>query len=154
MKPKIDEIDRKILRFLQEDGKMKIKEIANELNMSNTPIFERIKRLEKEELITGYSAQVNKEGLGFGLVAFCTVSLEKHHKEFIEQFEKDVAELEEVIECYHIAGMFDYLLKIYVKDMVAYQEFIANRLASLENIGRVNSSFVMTEVKMQTALPI
>lgn len=154
MRQELDLIDRKILRFLQEDGKMKIKEIAASLNMTTSPIFERIKRLEKSGAIQGYTALVDKEVLGYGLVAFCTLSLERHHKEYLEQFEQDVNGLEEVLECYHIAGIFDYLLKIYVKDMEAYQEFIAKRLASLANIGKVNSSFVMTEVKMNRILPV
>jgi DNA-binding Lrp family transcriptional regulator len=122
--------------------------------MTNTPIFDRIKRLEKEGFITGYSAIVDKEKLGYKLVAFCSVTLESHHKEYLNQFVREVKELPEVIECYHIAGMFDYLLKIYVKDMVDYQNFIAQKLASLANIGRVQSSFVMTEIKNEKALPI
>lgn len=149
----IDAIDKRILQILQKDGKTKIKEIADALKMTNTPIFERIKRLEKEGYILGYTALVNKEKLGFNLVAFCTVTLESHHKEYLQQFVHDVKELEEVVECYHIAGMFDYLLKIYVKDMVDYQNFISQKLASLENIGRVHSSFVMTEIKNETILP-
>ena len=151
---KIDAIDKRIIQLLQQDGKMKIKEVAHSLKMTTTPIFDRIKRLEKEGFIEGYSTIVNKEKLGFNLVAFCTVSLESHHKEYLNQFVKDVENIPEVAECYHIAGMFDYLLKIYVKDMVDYQNFITQKLASLPNIGRVQSSFVMTEVKNNYVLPI
>jgi DNA-binding Lrp family transcriptional regulator len=151
---KIDAIDKRIIQLLQQDGKMKIKEVAHSLKMTTTPIFDRIKRLEKEGFIEGYSTIVNKEKLGFNLVAFCTVSLESHHKEYLNQFVKDVENIPEVAECYHIAGMFDYLLKIYVKDMVDYQNFISQKLASLPNIGRVQSSFVMTEVKNNHVLPI
>jgi len=151
---KIDAIDKRIIQLLQQDGKMKIKEVAHALKMTTTPIFDRIKRLEKEGFIEGYSTIVNKEKLGFNLVAFCAVSLESHHKEYLNQFVKDVENIIEVAECYHIAGMFDYLLKIYVKDMVDYQYFITQKLASLPNIGRVQSSFVMTEVKNNPVLPI
>ena len=151
---KIDAIDKRIIQLLQQDGKMKIKEVAHALKMTTTPIFDRIKRLEREGFIEGYSTIVNKEKLGFNLVAFCTVSLESHHKEYLNQFVKDVENIPEVAECYHIAGMFDYLLKIYVKDMVDYQNFITQKLASLPNIGRVQSSFVMTEVKNNHVLPI
>lgn len=140
--------------LLQKDGKMKIKDIAEALKMTNTPVFERIKRLEKDGFILGYTTIVNKQKLGFGLVAFCTVSLESHHKEYLVQFESDVKEIPEVIECYHIAGMFDYLLKLYVKDMLDYQNFITQKLASLPNIGRVQSSFVMTEVKNEKVFPL
>ncbi|MFT6321023.1 MAG: DNA-binding Lrp family transcriptional regulator [Granulosicoccus sp.] len=151
---KIDAIDKRIIQLLQQDGKMKIKEVAHALKMTTTPIFDRIKRLEREGFIEGYSTIVNKEKLGFNLVAFCTVSLESHHKEYLNQFVKGVKNIPEVAECYHIAGMFDYLLKVYVKDMVDYQNFITQKLASLPNIGRVQSSFVMTEVKNNHVLPI
>ncbi len=154
MEIKIDAIDKRIIQMLQKDGKMKIKELAHELNMTNTPVFDRIKRLERDGFIKGYSTIVDKEKLGYHLVAFCSVTLERHHKEYLNQFVTDVKSLQEVFECYHIAGMFDYLLKIYVKDMVDYQVFITQKLASLPNIGRVQSSFVMTEVKNENVLPL
>ena len=122
--------------------------------MTNTPIFDRIKRLEKEGYIEGYTARLSKEKLGFHLVAFCSVTLEKHNKEYLNQFLEDIQEISEVIECYHIAGMFDYLLKVYAKDMVDYQHFITQKLAALPNIGRVQSSFVMTEIKNNQILPL
>ncbi len=149
----LDAIDRRIIRLLQNDGKMKIKEIAHTLNMSNTPIFERIKRLEKEGFIIGYTALVDKKKLGYNLVAFCSVTLERHHTEYLVQFVHDIQQLSEVVACYHIAGMFDYLLKIYVKDMSDYQTFITQKLATLPNISRVQSSFVMTEIKHEQVLP-
>lgn len=150
----LDATDRRILQLLQSDGKMKIKEIAAELGMTNTPIFERIKRLEKEGYIQHYTAVLDKEKLGFALTAFCSVTLEQHHKAYLDQFEMDVVQLPEVNACYHIAGMFDYLLKIHVKDMQHYQQFITDKLASLANIGRVQSSFVMTEIKVDQSLPL
>ena len=154
MEHQIDAIDRRIIQLLQADGKMKIKEIAEALKMSNTPIFERIKRLEREGFILGYTARIDKKKLGFGLIAFCSVSLEQHHEENIQKFVAEISELKEVIECYHIAGMFDYLMKIYVQDMEDYQTFITKKLARLKNIGRVQSSFVMTEIKHDEALPL
>lgn len=151
---KIDKIDRKIIQLLQHDGKMKIKEIANALKMTNTPIFDRIKRLEKNGVIAGYSTIVDKDKLGFQLVAFCEVSLESHQKEFLRQFVQDIKNLPEVVECYHMAGTIDYMLKIFVQDMTHYQTFIADKLAALPNIGRVRSSFVMTEIKNHHVLPV
>ncbi|MEL6657380.1 MAG: Lrp/AsnC family transcriptional regulator [Bacteroidota bacterium] len=150
----LDAIDRRILQMLQEDGKMKIKEIAAELQMTNTPVFERIKRLERDGFIQSYTAIIDKQKLGFTLTAFCSVTLELHHKAYLDQFEAEVVKLPEVNACYHIAGMFDYLLKIHVQDMQHYQAFITEKLASLANIGRVQSSFVMTEVKASSALPL
>jgi DNA-binding Lrp family transcriptional regulator len=154
MEAKLDAIDRRILQLLQSDGKLKIKEIAHELQMTNTPIFERIKRLEKEGFIRGYTALLDRAKLGFMLTAFCSVTLEQHHKAYLDQFEADVRKIPEVVACYHLAGMFDYLLKVYVKDMADYQFFITKKLASLANIGRVQSSFVMTQVKEESVLPI
>ena len=149
----LDPVDKQILALLQKDGKMTIKEIASALNMSNSPIFERIKKLESSGIIAGYSAKIDAKKLGFQLIAFCSVTLENHHKETIEQFVADVAELPEILECYHIAGLFDYLLKIVVVDMEDYQHFITQKLAILNNIARVQSSFVMTEIKNTELLP-
>ncbi len=154
MEIKLDAIDRRIIQLLQQDGKMKIKEIAEQLNMTNTPIFERIKRLERDGYIEGYSAKVNKKKMGFGLMAFCSISLELHNEEYIGRFVEEISDLDEVIECYHIAGMFDYLMKIYVQDMEHYQTFITKKLAALRNIGKVQSSFVMTEIKSGGVLPL
>lgn len=154
MKNEIDAIDRRIIRLLQADGKRKIRAIAETLKMSNTPVFERIKRLESEGFIKGYTAIVDNEKLGFGLTAFCSVSLQTHKKEFIQSFEKEVKKLPEVLETYHMAGAFDYLLKVHTKSMKEYQEFISNKLSSIEGIGQVQSYFVMTEIKNENILPI
>lgn len=154
MEHQIDAIDKRIIQLLQKDGKLKIKEIAHELNMTNTPIFDRIKRLEKSGYIKGYTILVDKEKLGVKLVAFCTVSLEQHQEEYLNQFVHDIRAIPEVAECYHIAGMFDYLLKIYVRDMNDYQHFITHKLAAISNIGRVQSSFVMTEIKNELSFPL
>lgn len=147
-----DATDKRIVQFLLEDSKTTIKEIATRLNMSNTPIFDRIKKMEKEGVIEGYSTRVNKKKLGINIIAFCSITLEKHHKDFISQFVVDVKGLPEVKECYHIAGMYDYLLKICVQDMDSYQHFISNKLSSLSNMSRVQSSFVMTEIKNEDVL--
>jgi Lrp/AsnC family leucine-responsive transcriptional regulator len=149
----IDATDKNILRLLQQDAKMKIKEIAASLNMTSTPIFERIKRLEKTGYIERYTAIVNKEKVGFGLIVLCSVSLQTHDVDIIEEFERDIQKLSEVIECYHTTGEADYLLKIIVRDMQSYQHFVSKKLAALNNIGRVQSSFVINEIKNATHLP-
>lgn len=153
MENKLDAIDSRIVLKLLENGKSTNKEIAESLNMTTTPVYDRIKRLERDGFIKGYTAIVDQKKMGFTLISFCTVSLETHSKEFIAQFESDIKELPEVMECYHIAGMFDYLLKIYSTDMADYQNFITTKLASLANIGKVQSSFIMTEVKNERILP-
>ena len=150
----IDTTDKSLLSLLQQNSKLTIKELARHLNLTQSPIFERIKRLEKEGYIKGYTAKIDRKKVGLKLLVFCNISLKEHDAKFIATFEKDIQGLDEVIACYHIGGLFDYLLKVVCTDMDAYQEFVAKKLASLGNIGRVQSSFVMTEVKEQTLLPI
>jgi DNA-binding Lrp family transcriptional regulator len=152
--PELDPYDRQILSLLQSNAMLTTKEIAERINLTTTPVFERIRRLEKDGYINGYVALLDKGKLGKSLVAFCDVSLKEHSKDYLKQFEQEVARLEQVMECYHIAGMYDYLLKVVVENMEAYQSFIVNTLAALDNIGRVQSSFVMTEIKHTTALQL
>ena len=151
---KLDKTDIQILSFLQQDSKLTNKEIAAQLNLTTTPVYERIKRMEREKIIEKYVALINPDKVGLQLTAFCDISLKEHSKEFIEKFEREILTFSEVSECYHIAGMFDYLLKVFVTDMSAYQNFIINKLATLENIGKVQSSFVMTTVKKSTAIEV
>ncbi len=148
----LDSIDFRILQLLQENAKSTNKDIAARLGMTTTPIYERIKRLEEEGYIQKYVALVDRRKLDYALAAYCNVSLKEHSQTFLQQFEKQIQAIPEVQECYHIAGSFDYLLKVVVRDMVAYQDFVVNKLAALDNIGNVESSFVMTEVKYSTAL--
>jgi DNA-binding Lrp family transcriptional regulator len=150
----IDAIDRSILRMLQQHSKMTIKEIAGKLNLTASPVFERIKRLEKEKYITSYRAVIDRKKIGLSLLVFCNISLIQHEAASIKKFEKDIQQFPEVIECYHIGGMSDYLIKVVAKDMDTYQHFVAKKLASVENIRQVQSSFVMTEVKSTADLPI
>ncbi|MEQ8706333.1 MAG: Lrp/AsnC family transcriptional regulator [Phaeodactylibacter sp.] len=150
----LDAIDRRILTMLQANGKATNKEIANVLGMSITPIYERIKKMEDAGYIKKYTTVVDKEMLGYHLMAFCNVRLKEHTKENLERFEQQVAELSEVSECYHIAGNFDYLLKVTVVDMEVYHFFITTKLATLDNIGHVQSSFVMKEIKWEINVPI
>jgi len=150
----IDDTDKSILRLLQHNSKLTIKEIAGKLNLTPTPIFERIKRLEKENYITSYRAVIDRKKIGLSLLVFCNISLKQHEATFIAKFEKDVQQFSEIIECYHIGGMSDYLIKVVAKDMDTYQNFVAKKLASIDNIGQVQSSFVMTEVKSTADFPV
>ncbi len=150
----LDQTDKNILKLLQSNGKITIKELASKLNLTATPIFERIKRLENDGYISSYKAILNRKKIGLKLVAFCNISLKSHEASYIAKFEKDILQFDEVIECYHIAGMFDYLIKVMVFDMDAYQHFVAKKLASIENLGQVQSAFVMTEVKSELNLPV
>ncbi|MBG16563.1 MAG: AsnC family transcriptional regulator [Crocinitomicaceae bacterium] len=149
----VDEIDSKILTLLQKDGKMTFKEIANELDLTTTPVYERIKKMEKNGVIQSYKAIVDRRKLGLQLLVFCNVSLKEHQASFLENFENDIVNFPEVISCYHIAGMYDYLIQLTVKDMDEYQVFISKKIANINNIAKVQSSFVMTEVKTNQDLP-
>jgi len=150
----LDAIDRSILQMLQEDAFLTTKEIAVRVNMSTTPVFERVKRLERDGFIARYTALLDRRKVGLSMLVFCEVSLKEHNRDYLFRFEREVAELPEVVECHHITGSFDYLLKVVVRDMDGYQQFVKNKLAALENIGQVQSHFVMTEVKNSTVLPI
>lgn len=149
----LDPIDRNILQLLQEDAFLTTKEIAAQVNMSTTPVFERVKRLERDGYILRYTALLDRRKVGLPMLVFCDVSLKEHNRDYLLRFEQEVAGLPEVLECHHTAGAFDYLLKVVVSDMEGYQQFLKDKLAALENIGRVQSHFVMTEVKHSTILP-
>ena len=142
-----DPYDIAILQEVQKNAKITIKDLSEKINLSPTPTFERLKKLEKEGYITGYHAKLDIKKLGLSLMVMCNVSLKNHQKDIIEKFQEEIIRFDEVKECYHIAGMYDYLLKIVVKDMDAYQLFVSKKLASLDNIGNVQSSFVMIELK-------
>ena len=150
----LDAIDRKILKMLQENALLTTKEIAAKLSLTPTPIYERIRRMEREGYIQKYVAILNKKKMKKGLTVFCNVSLKQHARQIGEKFVKDIVSLPEVVECYNISGEYDFMLKIVTEDMEEYQKFIMNKLASIENIGSTHSLFVMSEIKMSTALPI
>lgn len=151
---KFDEIDRKLLALLQEDCKRTTKAFANQLNLSVTAIYERIKRLEKLEVITKYVALVNKKKVNKAFTVLCHVKLTQHSKAYVLQFEREVLQLHEVVECYHTSGDYDYILKIHVGDMEAYRGFMVTKLTALNNIGSTQSSFVINEVKHTTRIPL
>ncbi|MGY8914892.1 MAG: Lrp/AsnC family transcriptional regulator [Flavobacteriales bacterium] len=151
---KFDEIDVRLVGLLQQDSKKTTKEYANQLHLSVTAVYERIKRLEKTGCITKYVALVDKKKVNKSFVVLCHVKLVQHTKEFLTQFERDVLRLQEVVECYHISGDYDYILKIHVSDMEAYRDFMVAKLTAINHIGSTQSSFVITEVKHTTAIPM
>ena len=149
-----DTTDKKLLTFLQADSKQTNKELSNKLNLSVTAVYERIKKLEKEGFINRYVALVNKEKIEKSFVAFCHIKLIQHSQEFVVKFEKEVTNLNEVLECYHISGDYDYLLKVLVKDMEAFREFMVKKLTTINHIGSTHSMFVINEVKHTTAINV
>jgi DNA-binding Lrp family transcriptional regulator len=149
----IDSIDYSILQMLQTDAKIGVKEISSSLNLSKTPVYERIKRMESNGVIRKYVALIDKVKLGNSMVVFCTVSLDVQKLEQINQFNAAIKEMPEVVECYLMGGVFDYMLKVIVRDLEAYHTFSSEKLAALPNINQIKSLFVLNEVKYSTAIP-
>lgn len=147
----LDHIDIQILQLLQHDARITTKEIADKLGKSITPIYERIKKLEEAGYIKGYVALLNKDMVDRTLVAFTTVQLKEHSQSALRGFEREGTKFQEVMECYHLTGQFDFLLKIALKDMNEYNAFLMNKLATLPNIGAVQTFFVLSESKLETA---
>lgn len=150
----LDSIDWKLLEILQQNGKLTTKEIAQQVHLSPTPVYERIKRLEKEGVIRKYIALVEAEKVGKGLTVFCNVTLREHTKEIGNQFVKEIMSLKQVTECYNISGDYDFMLKVIVNDMKHYQDFVLNDLGSIKNIGSAHSTFVMGVIKHSYAVPL
>ena len=149
---KFDDIDKKLLDLVQLDSKQTNKELSNKLNLSVTAVYERIKKLERAGVIEKYVALVKKEVVNKSFVAFCHIKLVQHSQEYVIKFEKDVANLKEVLECYHISGDYDYLLKVLVKDMEEFREFMVKKLTTINHIGSTHSTFMISQVKHTTAI--
>ena len=150
----LDSTDKQLVNLLQQNSKANIKEIALKIGLTQTPTYERIKRLEKSGVIKKYVAILNKEKIGFTIEVFCQVTLLVHSKELILKFENAINKMPEVIECFHVAGNYDYLLKVIVTDMKHYQLFLKHKLSVLDSVGNVQSTFVMSSTKDTTILKL
>ncbi|TYA78793.1 Lrp/AsnC family transcriptional regulator [Seonamhaeicola marinus] len=146
----LDHTDLTILRILQKDSKKTAKEIAKTLNLTTSPVYERIKRLEKQGYIQKYVAILDKKLIERSVTTICQVSMRYHSKEFIERFEEQIQNLEEVQECYHMAGQVDFILKINTKDLEDYHNFVKYKLSKIDNIGVLNSTFVLKDIKQSS----
>ena len=143
----LDETDLKILQLLQQDAKMTVKEISEKVHLSTSPVHERIKRMESNGVIKQYATLVDFEKVNKGLIVICYVSLKQHDKNAGTKFIKFINGLNEVIECYNISGEFDFMLKVIAENMNDYYHFHVNKLSQSENIGHVQSVFVMGVIK-------
>jgi len=150
----MDKTDQQILELLQNDAKLNIKEIAAELKMTKTPIYERIKRLERDGVIEKYVAVVDRKKLKSSMLVFCSVRLEEQKLPEIKRFEEAISVIPEVLECYLMGGASDFLLKVVVEDLEAYHQFSSGKLAVLPNVSQIKSFFVLDEVKRSTVLPL
>lgn len=143
-----------ILAVLQRNARLTNKELAAAVHLSTTPTFERVKRLEREGYIINYSAVLDADRLNVGFMAFCYLKMKQHSYENAIRIMEAVKGIEEIVECYNISGDYDFLLKIYTKDMKEYQKFLLRILGEIDCIGSLNSQFVLSEVKNTHGLPL
>ena len=148
----LDQTDKIILEILQEDAKTTHKELAQQLGLTITPVYERIKRLQDRGYIEKYIALVNPEKAGKTMTVFCEVSLKEHSQAAIEKFNAHINQFDEIMECYHMAGEFDFLIKIVIEDMPAYQHFLVHKFGTYTDIDRLRSSFTLSTLKQKLAL--
>jgi len=151
----LDRYDRKILEILQQDGRISNQDLSERIGLSQSPCLRRVRALEESGLITGYRAMVDARKLGLTLLAVIQISMDRHTPERFEGFDTTMRALPEVLECLLITGQdADYLLKVIVKDMDAYQELLLNKITRIDGVSGVHSSFVLRQVVSNTSLPI
>ena len=150
----LDETDKKILELLQKDAQLTHKDMATQINLSLTPVHDRVKRLEKEGYIEQYVALLNKKKVGNHLTVYCQVTLVKQTIDLSDAFNEAILQLPEVVECSFVSGTFDYFLKVVLPDMESYHNFHQKKLSILPQVALINSFFIIREVKNTTAVPI
>ncbi|PQB08073.1 AsnC family transcriptional regulator [Polaribacter filamentus] len=148
----LDSTDKKLINLLQNDSKQTTKKLSLQLNLSVTAVYERIKKLENQKVIDNYVAIINKNKIEKSFLVFCHLKLIQHSREYVTTFEREIIKLEEVSECFHVSGDFDYILKIYVKDMEEYRNFMVSKLTAIKYIGSTHSIFAIEQVKNTTAI--
>ncbi|MTI41697.1 Lrp/AsnC family transcriptional regulator [Fulvivirga lutimaris] len=149
----LDIVDHQILKLLQADAKLNVNDIAQRLNLTKTPIYERIKRLERTGVIDKYVALVDRKKFTPSIIVFLSGSLNVSKFEQTQEFYDAVMKIDEVLECYLLGGDKDFLLKVIAKDLDSYHEFYSEKIASIPHIGEIRSSFVLKEVKHTTTIP-
>jgi Lrp/AsnC family transcriptional regulator, leucine-responsive regulatory protein len=150
----LDETDIQLLALLQGDGRITNAALAEKVGLSPPSVLQRVRALENAGLIRGYFALLDAERLGFRLTALAMISLSLHQEQPIERFRRSVLDIPEVLECYHVSGEFDYLLKIVVKDMRGYEKLIRERISKIRGVGQIRTSFVLATTKYSTQLPL
>ena len=150
----LDETDLQILKALQKNAKLTTKELADIVHLSATPVFERQRRLERQGYIRKYIAVLDPDKLDRGLLVFCKVKLKQINHEIADAFIRRIMRIPDVIECHNTSGTYDYLLKVRVRDMKKYQEFVLTKLGEIESVASIESTFVMSEVKQTYGISI
>ena len=148
----LDLIDKKLINLLQNDSKQTTKQLSLQLNLSVTAVYERIKKLENQNVIEKYVAIINKNEIEKSFLVFCHIKLVQHSREYVTTFEREILKLTEVSECFHVSGDYDYILKIYVKNMDEYRNFMVTKLTAIKYIGSTHSIFTIEQVKNTTVI--
>jgi len=154
MPSNFDKTDRLILSTLQEDARISNAELAERINLSPTPCLRRVKRLEEQGVIEGYSARLNKEKLGLGISAFVFIQLERNSSHNASAFEQAIQNLDAVIDCYVLTGEYDYLLNVVTPDLKGYEDFIKKRLADIPQVAKIDTTIILNQVMSKRSLPI
>jgi len=150
----LDEIDRALLRALQEDARRSNVELARLVDLSATGLQKRLRRLEEAGVIVGYAARLDREALGYDMLCFVQVTLQRHEPDAVDNFRREVQAMPEVLECHHLTGEFDYLLKVVVRNRKHLERFILNTLTPVRGMDKIRTSLVLSEIKSAAALPI
>ena len=150
----LDEIDLALLRSLQTDGRLSNVELARKINLSPPATLTRMRRLEKDGYIRQYTAVVDREKAGYDLLCFIHIAMQMHQYEQVDKFRKLMQKMPEVLECHHITGEYDYLLKVALRNRKDLERFVVDRLTPIPGVSRIHTSLVFTEVKSTTALPL
>ncbi|MDX2066522.1 MAG: Lrp/AsnC family transcriptional regulator [Fimbriimonadaceae bacterium] len=153
-KTHLDEVDVELLRLLQSDGRITNADLAKQVNLSPPSVLQRVRALEKAGAIKGYAAILDGERLGFRITAWVQITLSLHQEQPIERFRRAIQEIPEILECHHVSGDFDFLLKVTVRDMRQYEVFVREKLSKIKGIQQIRSSFAMATNKHTTALPL
>jgi Lrp/AsnC family transcriptional regulator, leucine-responsive regulatory protein len=152
--PNLDTIDRKILSVLQSDGRITMAELADKIGLSVSPCHRRVKLLEERGVITRYIASIDQKSVGLHVSVFISIKLARQKEEDLDRFARAISKWDEVLECYLMTGNRDYLLRVVVADLSAYEAFLKTKLTRLDGIASIESSFALAQVKYSIALPV
>ena len=150
----LDELDRQILMELQGNARIANAELARRLNLSPPAVHARVRRLEEQGYIHGYVALLDRERLGFDMLCFIQISLQLHQIEQVNHFRTTIQQIPEVLECHHVTGEYDYLLKVAIRNRQDLERFVVHRLTPAPGVARIHTSLVLSEIKNETALPV
>jgi len=154
MTTNLDKTDFQILKLLQENGRITNLQLSSEIGLSPAPTLERVRKLEQSGLVKSYHAVVDEEKLGFGIKAFMLVNITSHQSDYISKFAEQVNQIEEIVECYHITGSSDFMLKIMVKSIKDYESLVVNRIAKIEQMRNLKTMMIMSTIKNTNSVPL